>query len=73
MNIINDIIEKLAYLEKSVKKLEEAEKHMLCDEQEYLIRSEMRLTNELIDKLNERKEFEEEYLKALKGGADANQ
>ncbi|WP_457970603.1 hypothetical protein [Acinetobacter calcoaceticus] len=67
MNIIKDLKEKITYLEESVKKLKESEQYMMCDEQAYLVRSEIFMTNDLIDKLNERKEFEEEYFKALKG------
>ena len=67
MNIIKDIESKIEFLKLSIKKLEKSKNNMLCDEQEYLINSEIRLTNELIDKLNERKEFEENYLKSISG------
>lgn len=66
-NYINKMRDKRNDLQDDVKELEKFKHGFLSDEQLKLVEDEMLITNQLIEKLSERMEFEGEYMYSLKG------
>ena len=66
-NYINKMRDKRNDLQDDVKELEKFKQGFLSDEQLKLVEDEILITNQLIEKLSERMEFEGEYMHSLKG------
>lgn len=66
-NHINKMRDKRNDLKDDVKELEKFKQGFLSDEQLKLVEDEILITNQLIEKLSERMEFEGEYMHSLKG------
>lgn len=66
-NYINKMRDKRNSLQDDVKELEKFKQGFLSDEQLKLVEDEILITNQLIEKLSERMEFEGEYMHSLKG------
>lgn len=66
-NYINKMRDKRNDLQDDVKELEKFKIGFLSDEQLKLVEDEILITNQLIEKLSERMEFEGEYMHSLKG------
>ena len=66
-NYINKMRDKRNDLQDDVKELERFKQGFLSDEQLKLVEDEILITNQLIEKLSERMEFEGEYMYSLKG------
>lgn len=66
-NYINKMRDKRNDLQDDVKELEKFKQGFLSDEQLKLVEDEILITNQLIEKLSERMEFEGEYMYSLKG------
>lgn len=66
-NYINKMRDKRNDLKDDVKELEKFKQGFLSDEQLKLVEDEILITNQLIEKLSERMEFEGEYMHSLKG------
>lgn len=66
-NYINKMRDKRNDLQNDVKELEKFKQGLLSDEQLKLVEDEILITNQLIEKLSERMEFEGEYMHSLKG------
>ena len=66
-NYINKLRDKRNGLQDDVKALEKFKLGFLSDEQLKLVDDEIFITNQLIEKLSERIEFEGEYMHSLKG------
>lgn len=66
-NYINKMRDKRNDLQDDVKELERFKQGLLSDEQLKLVEDEILITNQLIEKLSERMEFEGEYMYNLKG------
>lgn len=72
-NYINKMRDKRNDLQDDVKELEKFKQGFLSDEQLKLVEDEIFITNQLIEKLSERMEFECEYMYSLRGaGSDRN-
>lgn len=65
-NYINKMRDKRNDLKDDVKELEKFKQGFLSDEQLNLVDDEILITNQLIEKLSERMEFECEYMHSLK-------
>lgn len=66
-NYINKMRDKRNDLQDDVRELERFKQGLLSDEQLKLVEDEILITNQLIEKLSERMEFEGEYMYSLKG------
>lgn len=66
-NYINKMRDKRNDLQDDVKELEKFKQGFLSDRQLELVEDEIFITNQLIEKLTERMEFEGEYMHSLKG------